>query len=182
MKITLAGVPGSGKSTIRKELADKYNLTTKGTGDFMRQICAKYGYTDITKFLVEYISNHPEVDLEIDEEQRKFGETHDNFVLDAHIGFHFVPDSIKVFLECNPEVAAQRIFDAKRKTEDAQSIQETIEANKKRAETMRANFMKLYQVDIHDEKNYDCIVDTTNLTPSEVFQQVVQHIDAHHET
>ena len=64
MKITLAGSPGSGKSTQRKSLAERYNLEIKATGDFMRNVAKKYGYTDITKFIVEYLTEHPEVDRE----------------------------------------------------------------------------------------------------------------------
>ncbi|MCH2300210.1 MAG: AAA family ATPase, partial [SAR324 cluster bacterium] len=36
MKITLAGTPGSGKSTIRKLIAEHYQMEVKATGDFMR--------------------------------------------------------------------------------------------------------------------------------------------------
>ena len=56
MKITLAGSPGSGKSTLRRMLAEHYGLKTKGTGDFMRELSRKHGYSDITQFLVEYVS------------------------------------------------------------------------------------------------------------------------------
>ena len=35
MKLTLAGPPGSGKSTVRRLLADKYGLEIRSTGDFM---------------------------------------------------------------------------------------------------------------------------------------------------
>ena len=56
MKITLAGSPGSGKSTLRRMLAEYYGLKTKGTGDFMRELSRKHGYSDITQFLVEYVS------------------------------------------------------------------------------------------------------------------------------
>ncbi|HAF88407.1 MAG TPA: cytidylate kinase, partial [Deltaproteobacteria bacterium] len=69
MKITLAGSPGSGKSTLRRQIAERYGLVTKGTGEFMRDLSVKFGYSDITKFLVEYVSVHPEVDRQVDEEQ-----------------------------------------------------------------------------------------------------------------
>jgi len=68
MKITLAGSPGSGKSTLRQMLAEHYGLSTKGTGDFMRKLSRQYGYSDITQFLVEYVSQHPEVDQQVDDE------------------------------------------------------------------------------------------------------------------
>lgn len=179
MKITLAGVPGSGKSTLRRSLAEKFDLTVKGTGDFMRTIAQKHGYNDITQFLVEYVTHHPEVDNEVDSEQKRFGEESDDFVLDAHLGFLFVPDSIKIFLKCDPAVTAQRILDAKRKTEVAQDLKATLAANQQRIQTMRQNFKKLYDVDMHDETNFDFVLDTTALPPKAVTQKVSDYILSH---
>ena len=123
MKITLAGSPGSGKSTLRNMLAEHYGLKIKGTGDFMRELSKKHGYSDITKFIADYVSEHPEIDLQVDEEQRIYGEENDDFVLDAHLGFHFVPDSIRICLKCDTAESARRILkDKKRPTEDAKSI------------------------------------------------------------
>ena len=179
MKITLAGAPGSGKSTLRQLLADHYGLEVKAVGDFMRQVAQRYGYTDITAFLVEYVTHHPEIDHEVDEEQREYGATHGRFVLDSHIGFHFVPDSLKIRLECDVEEAARRILAAKRTTESAASLEQAVEANRQREDTMHRNFLNLYGVDIHEDANFDIVVDTTSLRPEEVFAELCQRIDAH---
>ena len=176
MKITLAGVPGSGKSTLCRGLAERFGLTVKGTGDFMRTIAQKHGYNDITQFLVEYVSHHPEVDHEVDQEQKRFGETHDDFVLDAHLGFLFVPDSIKIFLKCDPAVTAQRILNANRQTEAARDLQAAMEANLQRIATMRKNFKALYEVDMHDEAHFDFVLETTHLPSEEVTQKVLDYL------
>ncbi|MEZ7852240.1 MAG: AAA family ATPase [SAR324 cluster bacterium] len=178
MKITLAGSPGSGKSTLRKLLAEHYGLSTKGTGDFMRELSGKYGYSDITQFLVEYVSEHPEVDHQVDEEQRIFGKENDNFVLDAHLGFHFVPDSIRICLICDLEEAARRILDdIERTTEDATNISDSMATSQKRRDTMQKNFMSLYQIDINDHSNFDLVLDTTTLSSVEAFELVSAFID-----
>ena len=179
MKITLAGSPGSGKSTLRRMLAEHYGLSTKGTGDFMRELSRKHGYSDITQFLVEYVSEHPEVDHQVDEEQRLYGEQNDNFVLDAHLGFHFVPDSIRICLICDLEEAARRILeDTERTTEDATTICDSVEASQKRRDTMRKNFLNLYLVDIDDHSNFDLILDTSSFSSKEVFEKVITFIDS----
>lgn len=177
MKITLAGVPGSGKSTLRQALAQRYQLAIKGTGDFMRAFALQHGYRDITQFLVEYVSQHSEVDRQVDEEQRQFGLHHDNFVLDAHLGFYVVPDSFKLFLTCDPEVAAQRILLAGRSSEAAVSFDEALASFKTRIHTMQSNFQRLYGVDIYDPQHYDCCIDTTHRTPEEAFELVEEHLD-----
>ncbi|MBC8257898.1 MAG: AAA family ATPase [SAR324 cluster bacterium] len=178
MKITLAGSPGSGKSTLRKLLAEHYGLKTKGTGDFMRELSCKHGYSDITQFLIEYVSVHPEVDHQVDEEQRLYGVQNDNFVLDAHLGFHFVPDSIRICLVCNLKESAQRILaDKNRTTEAATTISASMLASQKRRDTMRNNFLSLYEVDIDDPSNFDLRLDTTNLSATQVFEHVTAFID-----
>ena len=178
MKITLAGSPGSGKSTLRNMLAEHYGLKIKGTGDFMRELSKKHGYSDITKFIAEYVSEHPEMDLQVDEEQRIYGEENDDFVLDAHLGFHFVPDSIRICLRCDTVESAHRILeDKKRTTEDAKTFSESIESSVKRREVMRKNYYNLYQVDIDDSDNFDFVLDTTSLSFEEVFNEVTSFIE-----
>ena len=178
MKITLAGSLGSGKSTLRDMLAKHYGLNIKGTGDFMRELSKKHGYSDITKFISEYVSEHPEIDMQVDEEQRIYGEENDDFVLDAHLGFHFVPDSIRICLKCDTAESARRILeDKKRTTEDAKTFSESIESSVKRRRVMRKNYQNLYQVDIDDFKNFDFVLDTTRLSYEEVFKKVKSFIE-----
>ena len=178
MKITLAGSPGSGKSTLRDMLAEHYGLDIKGTGDFMRKLSKKHGYSDITEFISEYVSEHPEMDKQVDEEQRIYGEKNDDFVLDAHLGFHFVPDSIRICLKCDTAESARRILeDKKRTTEDAKTFSESIESSMKRRRVMRKNYQNLYKVDIDDTKNFDFVIDTTSLSYEEVFEKVISFID-----
>ena len=80
-------------------------------------------------------------------------EENDDFVLDAYLGFHFVPDSIRICLKCDSAESARRILeDKKRTTEDARTFNESIESSVKRREIMRKNYQNLYQVDIDDSK------------------------------
>ena len=98
--------------------------------------------------------------------------------MDAHLGFHFVPDSIRICLICDLEEAARRILDdTERTTEDATNIRGSINASKKRRDTMRKNFMSLYQVDIDDHSNFDVVLDTTSLSSAEVFERASAFID-----
>ena len=77
-------------------------------------------------------------------------------MLDAHLGFNFVPDSIRICLRCDTAESARRILeDKKRTTEDAKTFSESIESSVKRREVMRKNYYNLYQVDIDDPDNFD---------------------------
>ena len=99
-------------------------------------------------------------------------------MLDAHLGFHFVPDSIRICLKCDSAESARRILeDKKRTTEDARTFNESIESSVKRREVMRKNYQNLYQVDIDDINNFDFVLDTTNLSYEDVFEKVVSYIE-----
>ena len=126
--------------------------------------------------MTEFVTTHPEVDRKIDETQRQFGEENENFVLDAHLGFHCVPDACKILLTVSEEVAAERIFSAHRATESAKNIEESILTNRQRYLTMRQNFQRLYGVDIADPANFDLIIDTSQLTPEGILHQIDTHL------
>jgi cytidylate kinase len=115
----------------------------------------------------------------VDEEQRIYGKENDDFVLDAHLGFHFVPDSIRICLICDLEEAARRILDdSGRTTESATNIKDSIDSSQQRRDTMHKNFLSLYQVDIDDHSNFDLVLDTSRLTSVEVFEKVTDFIDS----
>ncbi len=177
MKITLSGVPGSGKSSIKETLAKHYGLDERSTGDFMREMAKDYGFRDVTQFLVEYVSFHPEIDLEVDEQQRQYAQNSENFVLDAHIGFWFAKDALKIFLQCQTEIAARRIFEAKRQTESAKTYEESLQATLKRMSQLQKNFLNLYKVDIYDLKHFDIVIDTSNISVEEAKHRVITAID-----
>ena len=98
--------------------------------------------------------------------------------MDAHLGFYFVPDSIRICLICDLEEAARRILeDTGRTTEDATTINDSIDSSKKRRDTMRRNFLSLYKVDIDDRSNFDLLLDTSSLSSADVFERVSTFID-----
>ena len=172
MKITFSGTPGSGKSTMSKEIANFFKLELTSTGDFMRKIAKRYKYNDITKFLTEYVSFHPEIDKEVDNDQTKYGLINKNFVLDAHLGFYCVPDSLKICLTCNFEEAGKRIFNDNRESEKLHNIEESVNKSIERRKVMKKNFLKLYKVNIEDPNNFDIVIDTTFLKKEDVFEKI----------
>jgi len=66
---------------------------------------------------------------------------------------------------------------AQRQTEKSCTLEEMIKVNQRREQKLWSNFQKLYQVDIHDERYFDLVLDTTFLKPEEAFQKICQFID-----
>lgn len=89
-------------------------------------------------------------------------------------GWYAVPESFKVYLKVDIDVAAKRAFyDAERKSsENLATIEEQKADMIKRYELENARYFELYGVKKEDESNYDLVLDTTNLTPKEVADKI----------
>ena len=81
-----------------------------------------------------------------------------------------MPESFKVYLKVDIDVAAKRAFyDKDRKdTESFASIEEQKQDMIKRYNLENERYYNLYHVRKEDLSNYDLVVDTTNISPTEV--------------
>ena len=174
MKITISGKIGSGKSTIGKFLAKKLGLKHYSTGDFMRQIANEKGKTLLE--LSKIAENSDEIDRILDERQMSLGETEDDFLIDARLGFYFIPDSIKIFLDVDINEAAKRIYAEKRLDETNLSLKNTIENIKTRQASEKNRYEKYYRIDVNDKSNFDIWIDTSNKCPEEIVEIILSEI------
>lgn len=179
MKITISGTPGSGKSTVGKAIAEEFGLKHFSTGDFMRALAEKKGVS--LRQLSGLAEKDPVIDHKIDEYSESLGRTEDDFVMDSRLAFHFIPDSLKVFLKCDTVVAAGRIYGdvvAERRSQekDIRSREDAILAVKERMRSERERYLKYYDIDIDDESNYDIVIDTSSLSQDESISTAIGKI------
>ena len=173
--ISITGDLAAGKTTITNLLInDLEGYTIYKNGERFRKMAAEKGMS-ISKF-GEYVDKHPEIDKEIDNLARIYGEENDYFIIDARIGWYTVPTSFKIYLKVDPDIGAQRAYgDALRKTtENFQTIEEYKIDMKKRFDGENERYVKLYNIHRDDMSNYDLVVDTTNLTIEEVKDIILQ--------
>ena len=173
MIITISGIAGSGKSTDAKLLAKKLGYKHYSVGDFMREMAKERGLTLLE--LSKQAEEDRSIDKELDKKQIRL-KKEDNFVIDSRLGFHFIPKSIKIFLEVNLNEAAKRILKEKREHEQYKDIQESIEKIKTRIKSEDKRYRGYYGVDYHSKDNYDVIIDTTNIKPGEVVEKIIKTI------
>ncbi len=175
MIITVSGRPGSGKSVVAKAVAERLGLDHVSAGDFMREMAAERGLTILE--LSRIAESDRAIDREIDQRTVRFGRERDDFVIDARLAWHFLPASIKVFLDVAPEVAAQRIFGHGRSREtenvDPQATRTAVEA---RIASERQRYRDYYGVDYLDAGNFDLVVDTSHLSIDEVVDRIVAFV------
>ena len=109
------------------------------------------------------------IDREIDSIHNKI---QGSFVLDSRIAFKFFPDSFKIFLYCKPEIAAKRILKDKRAAE-SYSLQDTKKEIERRERLDILRYKKYYDINIIDFKNYDLVIDSSNMSEEKVNNAVL---------
>lgn len=171
--IALSGDLASGKGTVSKILMEELNYGIYRNGEYARKLAKEKGL-DITSFN-KYLDNHPEIDLQIEKSAAEYAKNHDNFIIDARLGWFAVPDSFKVYLRVDIDVAAHRAFnDPNRKeTEQFDTVEEQKRDILERFKRENERYWKLYHVKKEDMSNYDLVINTTNLTPQEVANQII---------
>ncbi len=177
MIITFSGLPGSGKSGVARRLAEELAWPYYDIGGLRRQKAAERGMT-----LEEYNElgkTDPSTDLEVDNYQAQLGRDNDNFIIVGRTSWHFIPHSLKIFLSCRLEVGAVRIFNdpsARNEANGLNSVDDVIASLKNRLEVDNYRYQKYFSIDVHDEKNYDWVLDTSDLNQEEVYQKVLEFV------
>lgn len=171
--ISITGDLASGKSTVTKMLADEFGFIVYKNGEYFRKLALEHNMS-VTEFN-QYVENHPEIDRQIELSATEFAKTHDNFIIDARLGWYSVPESFKVYLKVDIDESARRAFgdEGRKATESFNSIEEYKKDLKLRYKLEKDRYMNLYGVDKSDMSNYDLIVDTTSITPNEVKEKIV---------
>lgn len=177
--ITIAGKLGSGKSSTAKRVAEILKYKHFSTGDFMRSIADEKGVslTELSKIA----ENDTSIDKMLDDRNIEISEK-ENIVLDSRLGFHFISNSFKVFLELDPSIASERILDDKNfnpnrhKESDGsfntpESIKEKINF---RLDSERKRYKELYGIEDHTaHNNFDLIINTEKIPLEEVSKKIV---------
>lgn len=180
MIISFNGDEGSGKSTIAQKVADDLDYPRHYMGQIFRDMAKKRGLT-----LVEYLKlgeTDPQVDKEVDDYLLKLAEEKKDFVIESRTAWHLIPTSLKIYLKVDEEEGAKRIFKELQKNnsrnEDVKvdSVERVLASNHRRKETDDLRYKKYYGIDIRDPKNYDFVLDTTNLSKDEVFEKVLDFV------
>jgi cytidylate kinase len=174
--ITISGRPGSGKSVVATRVADALDFRHVSAGDFMREMAVERGLSILQ--LSRTAEERDSIDREIDARTVRLGEESDDLVMDARLGWHFIPGSVKVFLEVEPEVAARRVYAARRGTEHENvSLSDTLAAIESRTESERKRYLTYYGLDYTDHSQFDLVVDTSGRTIDEVVDEILEHVE-----
>lgn len=148
MIIAVSGVPGTGKTTLSKLLADKLNFTYLDLNKLAEEKNLYSGY--------DYNRKCPIVDID-----KLDKEIPDNSVLDSHYS-HLLSSDQVIILKLNIKELRQRLNDKKYSKE---KIQENIDAQ----------IMEVIKSDI-DPKKKIIEIDTTNKSKEDIIMEIMDKL------
>ena len=175
MRIAISGKAGTGKSTVAKLLSEKLKLKHYSIGDLMRAMASekKISLLELNKIAEKDKS----VDFELDNKLKDLGKKKDSFIVDGRLTAFFIPHAdIKVFLEADEDVRAERILNDKRQHEKSKNLKEAISNIKKREESEKKRYKQYYGVDYLDKRLYNLVIDTTTLSAEKVVGRIMEFI------
>jgi len=175
MIITIGGRFGSGKTTVAKILVQELGYDRFSMGDFRKAIAKEKGMTiDELNIISE---KDPSSDYETDKKLQQLAKEKDNFIIETRTGFHLVPKSFKVCLIADLEQSARRIMEKKSAIQPYKTLEKAMEKIKQGWESDYRRYKKLYDIDYLNPDNFDIHLDTTNLTPNEVANKIIEAMD-----
>lgn len=179
--ITVAGRPGSGKSTTAKRVAVILGFHHFSSGDLFRALGRERGVDVLQANKSAGITE--ELDELVDSKLREIGAHQDKLVIDSRTAWHWIPSSFKVFLDLDPKIGARRILD---ETSDERLASEHVHHDvdeyarllQHRLDVETERYKKIYDINPYDMKNYDLVIDTSANNIEETVEQVVKSFRA----
>ena len=175
MRITISGPPGSGKSTVCKMLSDRLGIECVISGMVFREMAKEQGL-DLEEFgkLAEL---QPRFDRLLDERMVRTAKEKKNVILEGRLTAYMLSRNgiraTKIFLHADIDIRAKRI--AGREGIDVREAKRRI-LEREECETSR--YRNFYEIDLSDKSVYDLVIDTTNLSPEQVVDIIISHLEA----
>jgi cytidylate kinase len=172
---------GTGKSTLAKKLAKKYNLKYYSGGDALKDLAKEEGY-DISvagwwesaiglQFLQTRLSD-PKFDRAVDDKLLSYADQ-GNVLLDSWTMPWLLKGGYKIWLEASFERRAARVAER-----DGMTYEEALKMLDEKESRTKAIYKSLYGFTLGEDLTpFDFVLDTDNLNANEVYEVLCQVID-----
>jgi len=169
MLITISGLPGSGKTTVARLLAQRLGLPHIYAGDLYRRAAVERGVS-LEEFNALSEQDHS-IDRALDARMAEYARQ-GNAVLEGRLaGFIALQESaeaLKVFLTASDDVCAQRV--AQREDRNWRAV---LELNRARQRSDALRYRIIYGFDLHDTSIYDLILNSDTQSPEALAEQIL---------
>ena len=175
MRITISGPPGSGKTTVCGMLSDRLGIECVISGAIFREMAKEEGLS-LNEF-GRLCESDFKYDRMLDERMLATARAKKDVILEGRLAAHMlhrngVP-AFKIFLDADVAVRAKRV--ANREGIDEEKAESGI-VEREKCEARR--YEGCYDIDLVDKSVYDLVVDTSHLTPEQVVDMIVAHLEA----
>ena len=169
MRFSITGHLGSGKSTICKLLNKDYSFEIVSAGSLMRELASEKGISVLdyqkSQSNLEYIDNY--VDSALVAKNKGIADDK-NVIFDARLGWHFLPETFKIFIVVSPYEAALRTYLTRNNKEESYtSVEEAMNKLIERRVVENRRYKAIYGVNCEDLNKYDLVIDTSYISPKE---------------
>jgi cytidylate kinase len=172
--ICISGMAGTGKSTLSKKLAKKYNLKCYSGGDALKELAKAEGY-DVSRegwwespeglSFLNKRTNDPTFDKEVDAKLLEYAEQ-GNVLLDSWTMPWLLKGGFKIWLMASLDKRAVRVAER-----DKITVAEAFKVLEEKEARTKAIYQKLYGFALGEDLTpFDMVLDTDNLNADEVFE------------
>lgn len=179
-KITITGDLGSGKSAVSKILCERTGFEYISTGRVQRQLAQELGIDTLE--MNRLADTDPTIDERIDGIFVTLGKDPNGYIIDSRMAWFFLPNSFKIFLQTDVEVAVQRIMnDPNRDSEQYSSPAEAAQKILARKASENARFLAKYGADCANLNNFNLVINTANRTQAQVAEVIFEVLEGRQE-
>jgi len=179
--ICISGMAGTGKSTLAKKLAKKYNLTYYSGGDALKALAAEEGYdassegwweSPVGLRFLERRQGDPSFDKAVDAKLLEYAHQ-GNVLLDSWTMPWLSKAGFKIWLMASMEKRAQRVAGR-----DKITVEKALQVLREKEDRTKAIYRQLYGFRLgEDFKPFDLVLDTETMSAEEVYQTLCRVID-----
>ena len=174
MVICISGMAGTGKSTLSKKLARKYNLKCYSGGDALKELARAEGY-DVSREgwwespeglnFLKIRGMDPKFDQAVDAKLLEYAKQ-GNVLLDSWTMPWLLKGGFKIWLLASIEKRAARVA-----VRDGLKLSEAFKVLEEKEARTKAIYKELYGFVLgEDYEPFDLVLDTDNLNADEVFE------------
>jgi cytidylate kinase len=167
MRIAISGYSGCGNTTA-----------TKNVGDALKLKVVNYTFRDLAKDLglnFDFIQAQAETNLVYDYltdlVQIRQALIHDDIIIGTRLAAWLIEAELRIWLHAPLEARASRI--SLRESSQGITYEHTLYKTLKRDEYNRKRYLRLYGINIEDHSDFDIIINTDQLSASQVSGLIV---------
>lgn len=167
MIITITGLPGSGKTSVAKELARHLHIKHYSMGDLFRKIARKKH-----KNFMNLMKEKQKIVDKLDKIQKDIARKHKNAIIDSRLGAYLIKNArYRIYVHASFKKRVERLI-----KRDKETKKEAVNEILSREKFELNHYKKHYHIDYRNKKLYNIIINTENLNVEDAVQKILKKI------